>query len=199
MLNSIKYNLSHLTDFTGRDARQTFWFYVLFLVVTQYVIGIVASIPMMVGMFGDAFTAASSGGDPQAMTGVMVENMVGYIETQTYISTTVGLVVVFLIAGSFVRRLHDAGFSGWIALIPIATQVFSLGYGIYILEDVLAMMPEMMAQQAEGGMRTNPMVAQIEAAPLSLIGWIGYLVVIGFGVLKSQEGPNRYGDAPVRF
>jgi hypothetical protein len=33
MLGAIKYNLSHLLDFSGRDARQTFWYYVLFLVM----------------------------------------------------------------------------------------------------------------------------------------------------------------------
>ena len=33
MLGAIKYNLANLTNFSGRDARQTFWYYVLFLVI----------------------------------------------------------------------------------------------------------------------------------------------------------------------
>jgi uncharacterized membrane protein YhaH (DUF805 family) len=33
----------------------------------------------------------------------------------------------------------------------------------------------------------------------SMISWIGIIVVIVFGVMKSQGGPNAYGDAPVRF
>jgi uncharacterized membrane protein YhaH (DUF805 family) len=36
MLASIKYNLSHLLDFSGRDARQTFWYYVLFLFIVYW-------------------------------------------------------------------------------------------------------------------------------------------------------------------
>ena len=31
MLAAIKHNLANLFNFTGRDARQTFWYYVLFV------------------------------------------------------------------------------------------------------------------------------------------------------------------------
>jgi uncharacterized membrane protein YhaH (DUF805 family) len=33
----------------------------------------------------------------------------------------------------------------------------------------------------------------------ALIGWLPMLIAIVIGVLKSTPGPNRYGDAPVKF
>ena len=60
MLGAIKYNLKHLLDFSGRDARQTFWYYILFLVVLQFLVGMIAIIPSMVTIMGDTFTAAIS-------------------------------------------------------------------------------------------------------------------------------------------
>jgi hypothetical protein len=33
----------------------------------------------------------------------------------------------------------------------------------------------------------------------SLLGWLPLLLMIGFGVLKSTDGPNRFAAEPVRF
>ena len=33
----------------------------------------------------------------------------------------------------------------------------------------------------------------------SLIGWLPILLMIGLGVLKSTDGPNRFAAEPVRF
>ena len=45
MLGSIRYNLANILNFHGRDARPTFWYYVLFLFILQVAIGMVAAIP----------------------------------------------------------------------------------------------------------------------------------------------------------
>ncbi|MCB2088177.1 MAG: DUF805 domain-containing protein [Sphingomonadaceae bacterium] len=195
MLAAIKYNLSHLTQFDGRDARQTFWYYVLFLVVMQFGVGIIAAIPLYIDMFTGAFQAAQAGMDEQQMQAMMMANMGDQLRTQVWISAGIGVVISALLAASFVRRLHDAGFTGWIAIIPIATYFFSLGYNIVNLDNMLALMEKAMSA-------TNPQEAfaiQGQMASTSLISWVGILVVIGFGVLKSQAGPNKYGDAPVSF
>jgi uncharacterized membrane protein YhaH (DUF805 family) len=34
---------------------------------------------------------------------------------------------------------------------------------------------------------------------LGLVGWIGPLVVLIFGLLPSTPGPNRFGEAPALF
>ena len=193
MINSVRYNLSSLTDFSGRDARQTFWFYILFVFVVQYAIGIAVALPMIVSIFTTTFDAVSSGADPDTLSAEMLEGMTGYLELQMWVSAIVSLVAVLLVVAAFVRRLHDAGFSGWIAAIPVATQIFSVGYSIVMFDEIMAIAAESMNPANPA----NPAAMQIEAHPLSLVGWVGYLVVIGFGVLKSQHGPNRYGGEPV--
>ena len=42
----------------------------------------------------------------------------------------------------------------------------------------------------------NAYAAQAQMDALGLVGYIGYAVIIGFGVLKSQDGANRYGPNP---
>ena len=196
MLNSIKYNLAHLTDASGRDARQTFWFYMLFLFLVQFVVGMVASIPIYFQIFTSVFEAASSGNmDEGQLTADMVGGIVDTLKTQMWISAILTVITTGLFVASFVRRLHDAGFAGWIAAVPVATQLFSAYYMIVSFDLVVEITQEAMINPAAG----NQMVAQFQAAPLSLIGYVGYIVVIVFGVLKSQDGPNKYGGEPVRF
>ena len=195
MLGSIKYNLSHLADFTGRDARQTFWYYALFLIVVQIGVSIVTSIPMYAGMFTGAFEAASQGMDENAMTAAMMADMTGYLHTQVWISAVLGVIMIALFTAAFVRRLHDGGFPGWIAIVPVVSQLAAAVVGIVTLDKAMAITQAAMAN-------TDPaetIALQSEIAPYAMIGWIGYLVVIGFGIVKSQGGPNKYGDAPVRF
>jgi uncharacterized membrane protein YhaH (DUF805 family) len=43
------------------------------------------------------------------------------------------------------------------------------------------------------------MQMQTQMGAYGLVGWIGYIVVIIFGVMRSTDGPNQYGDEPVRF
>ena len=47
--------------------------------------------------------------------------------------------------------------------------------------------------------QVNPYAMQAEMGLPGMVGYIGYLVVIIFGVLKSEDGPNQYGEEPVRF
>ena len=195
MLEAIKYNLANLTNFAGRDARQTFWYYVLFLVVLQFGIGILVAIPMYVAIFSNVFDAASSGADPDAAMGSMVADISEQMSFQIMASTAVTIFTTILFVAAFARRLHDAGFTGWIAAIPVATQIFSIVY-TYLMIDVVL---ETMAESMNPANQSNAYTAQLEVAPWSAVGYIGYLVVVIFGVLKSQDGPNRYGDAPVSY
>lgn len=195
MFGSIKYNLSHLTDFTGRDARQTFWYYVLFLVVVQVGVGIVLMIPMYIDIFGQAFSAAQSGMSEQEMQAAMFEGMAGGLRTQMYASTILGLVIAALFAASFTRRLHDSGKSGWWTLLALGTYLASLAFNVANIDTVLEITSRSMSV-------TDPNEAlsvQGELYAYSALGWVGYVVVIVFGVMKSDPGPNEYGAEPVRF
>lgn len=195
MLEAIKYNLANLTNFAGRDARQTFWYYVLFLVVIQFVVGIIVAIPMYVAIFSNVFDAVSSGADPDAAMGSMVADLTEHMSFQVLASSALAILSTLLFLAAFVRRLHDGGFSGWIAAIPVATQLFSVVYSYMMLDAVL----EAMVMSANPANQTNAYAMQLEVAPWSAVGYLGYVVVIIFGALKSQEGPNQYGDKPVSY
>ncbi len=193
---ALKHNLTHLLVFEGRDARQTFWFYVLFLMVIQFGVGMLLTIPMMVSLFTGMISGIQSGAEPEELTRLLTQNMMGYMKLQMWGSAVIGAVTAFLLTASFVRRLHDAGFTGWIVLIPLTTQFLAVGYSIWSFDQVVEMLPQIIEEAAQGDQRINTMTLQAQAAPFGLIGWVGYIAVIGFGVLRSQEGPNKYGEYP---
>ncbi|MEP3420702.1 MAG: DUF805 domain-containing protein [Erythrobacter sp.] len=201
MIQSIRHGLTHIFDFSGRDARQTFWFYVLFLVVAQFIIGMVAAIPLYVSVFTQALESASAGGESAEAMEAFMSNMIGQMRLQMIISTVLGVIMTVMLTASFVRRLHDGGFSGWIAAVPVCTQIFSLVYTYTFFDRIEEVMRETMAttQNAAQNGDFDPFAAQAEMGVMGLVGWIGLLIIIGFGIVKSEDGPNTYGDAPTRF
>src|SRR5688500_6326199 len=80
MLDAIKYHFRHLTDFSGRDARQTFWYWMLFLFLINMAVSIAATVPMMVDMMSSAFAAAERGDDPVAAQQVALAQMAGSMQ-----------------------------------------------------------------------------------------------------------------------
>ncbi|MDE1466736.1 DUF805 domain-containing protein [Aurantiacibacter sp. D1-12] len=192
MIAAVKHNLGNLTNFNGRDGRPTFWWYVLFLVVAQYLVGIVATIPMMAGVMTTAFDAAQAGVDQTQMQETMFAGMADSMRSVMWVGVVTSIVCALLILASFVRRLHDSGKSGYWAIIPMVTQAVAMYFSVQMMGQIdeifaAASDPEQMQQiqremMIQGG---------------GFVGYIGYLFVIVMGVLKSDEGPNQYGDAPV--
>lgn len=192
MMESIKYNLGNLTNFEGRDSRKTFWLYVLFLVVLQFVIGLIASLPLTFGAFEAAFDGARSGATEVELQAAMFQRMSEMITTQVWISAGLGLISALLIVAAFTRRLHDSGKPGWIAFIAVALYLASLVLNIANIDSAIAMLEQI-------GYSSDPramMQGQAEFYKYALLGWAGYLIVIGFGVLGSEPGANQYGDEP---
>lgn len=196
MLGSIKYNLSHLADFQGRDGRQTFWYYILFIVIARIAIGIGLAIPMIGGAMGQAITAAKSGVvDQQALTASVVSQMAPWIPIMAYVSIGVGVVTILLLMAALVRRLHDSNKSGWWALIPLLAEIVALWVSYRAIDRMDVALNQAMQQIQSGGMIQH----QQEASALRLMGWVAIIAVIVFGIMKSTEGPNRYGETPVQF
>jgi uncharacterized membrane protein YhaH (DUF805 family) len=196
MLGSIKYNLSHLLDFSGRDARPTFWFYLLFLFIVQIGIGMAVMIPIMASVMGAAFDATRNGvTDPAAMQAQIGARMAGSMGTMVWMSASMNALMTLLLMAAFVRRLHDSGKSGWWALLALAGQVA----GIAVSIRMAGQMQAFMGQFSEPGHFEAILQRQTEMARYSLLGWIAPLTVIVFGTMKSTEGPNPYGEAPVSF
>ena len=195
MLGAIKYNLTHLLDFTGRDARPTFWYYVLFVFILNVVVSLLVWVPT-IGQSISAAMEAGQSGDPAAANAAMADSMSGMIATTIWTGVILGVANIVLLAAALVRRLHDADFTGWWALLVGGVSAVALVRNVTRIDDAVAT-----ARMAiENGMTASQIYAADGSAGLdSLLGWAPTLLLVGFGVLKSSEGANRFGEAPVRF
>jgi len=117
--------------------------------------------------------------------------MADAMETQIYIDAVLSIVIMLLLVASFVRRLHDAGFSGLVAIIPFGLQLIAVAGNI----SMIGKMQELFAV-ANDPVQMQQMQADLVFTPGSIAGWIAILVVVAFGVMNSQDGPNQYGDEP---
>lgn len=195
MLLAIKHGLTNLWNFSGRDARQAFWFYVLFIYLITMGIGMIVSIPMtMQGIMSGVQQGMAHPGDPvaaQAATqAAMAEAMGDFIPALLWTSMASAVILLLGLSAAFVRRLHDSGLPGYLALIPAACQIV----GIALLPSQMETMREMMLAQM-----TNPFAAFSALRHLgigALAGWAAIVFVIALGVRKSTDGPNRYGETP---
>ena len=191
MLEAIKYNLAHLADFSGREDRPTFWWYVLFLVILDIVLGLILSGSMAAGGISAAYHAAQSGASQEALQAQMMQQMGGNLGTMMWVSSGFKLLITALSVAAFVRRLHDSNNSGWWAALAVAAQVAALAIALSMAGQI----ETMMASMASGDL-TPAIEARAQMSRLGLLGWIAPIVVLVFGVMKSTAGPNRYGEAP---
>ncbi len=192
MGRAIKHALANLTNFSGRDARQAFWYYVLFLFIINIVVGLFISIPMMVTAFQSAFEAAQSGMTEDEVAVLMTEQMSGQMGSTMWASLALNLLLTCLIAASFVRCLHDSDHSGWWAVLAVVAQLGAAAFTITQIgkmQELMAvtMNPHDMAAYFEG---------QSQMYAYGLVGWIAPIIVIVFGIMKSTDGPNRFGEEP---
>ena len=79
MLGAIKHNLTRLLDFSGRDARATFWFYVLFLFIVNMAVAVILGFVMVASLMGPVVDAAQSGASEEAMRIQMGATMGGFM------------------------------------------------------------------------------------------------------------------------
>jgi uncharacterized membrane protein YhaH (DUF805 family) len=197
MFGSIRYNLTHLFDFRGRDARQTFWYYVLFLVALDIIAWIVALVPVIGSAVQQAMKAAQAGLPQDQVSAQIVQGMAPGLASIVWFSVTVSLLLTLLTLAAFVRRLHDSGNPGWWAGIVLAIKLVTVAVSIRgigkINETLQAVSDPARLQQLQA---TTQSPTQ---GLLTLLGWAGLIIVIVFGVFQSTPGPNRYGDAPVVF
>lgn len=192
MLKAIRHGLTNLTKFSGRDARQAFWYYVLFLVIINMVVGFLMTIPMMATAFETAIQSARMGIPEDQVAVQMTAQMADQVETTMWVSLATNVASTFLLAASFVRRLHDSDHSGWWAVPAVAAQIVAAVYSVNQVGRVKELMTASVNPQDMAAYFDN----QMQMMGYGLIGWIGPLIVIIFGVMKSTEGPNRFGDAP---
>ncbi|HVR91887.1 MAG TPA: DUF805 domain-containing protein [Novosphingobium sp.] len=194
MLGAIKYGLRNLLNFTGRDARQTFWYFVLAVYIVFTVLSMVTMVPLMMQIFAQAFAAAQSGASEVETDAAIMGQMGGMFNSIGWMGIVTGVGMMLLLAASFVRRLHDSDLSGWWAAIPGAIYAYSLS-------QMPAQMEAMSAVLADPGAGTpqNPFTMMQAQGSMAFLGWLPMLIVIVLGVRKSSPASNRYGTEPVSF
>jgi uncharacterized membrane protein YhaH (DUF805 family) len=196
MLGAVKYALSNLTNLHGRDARQTFWYWVLAVYIAAFALSLVVTIPSMIAAMGEAFQTATRNPDnPAAIEAVMNAQMSGMISSTMWLSLATSAATLLLLAASTVRRLHDSDLSGWWALVPGGVQLA-----------VLVLMPAQIANMTQlvaGASGTGPNLAAdpygVMFTASGLLAWLPWIALIALGVRKSSEGANRYGETSVSY
>ena len=184
MWNAIKYNIAHLVDFAGRDDRPTFWWYALFVVILQVLIGITVALPMTLDAVGQSMDAVKAGAEGTDVQGQIIANMAssGQLQTQALVSLVLNLVAIALLAASFVRRLRDAGFAAWIAIAVLASQVYAAVAEYFASLRVVTAMQQALAN----GDAAAAAAAANDAVVSGVVGWIGLLAGIVLAVMKSK-------------
>src|SRR5262245_11377819 len=135
MLAAIKHGLTSLTNFTGRDARQAFWYYVLFVYLITMAIGMVVSVPMTMqammtgvqqGIANAQAVNADDAATEAAMQAAIMQSMGGWMTALVWVGFATALIMFLGLAASLVRRLHDADMSGYWALLPGVLQAINI-------------------------------------------------------------------------
>ena len=201
MLGIVKYNFAHLLDFSGRDARPTFWYYVLFLFLLNIALAMVLGFVAVGQLVSGAVTAGQSGASEEAVQASMASGIGGMMGSIMWYSLVSNILMIVLLAASFVRRLHDSGKSGWWGLLVLAAQVVGFVVSLQTMDQMQDFMAQVFSQPGEMTPEAMErlMDSQRQMSAYSAVGWIGPLIAILFGVMDSTDGPNRYGEEPVRF
>lgn len=191
MFASVAYNLKNLANIHGRDGRKVFWFYVLFIVILNILVSIVASIPMTIAA-AEVGIAAVQSGDQAAAEAAILEEVINYAPTLVWFSIIQSAANIVLLAASFMRRTHDVGLPGILVAVPIAIQLIWMVIAYRQLDGIA----DTMRSGAEAELGGTSMALEPGMIAQDLLGWLAFLIVILVGLMKSQQGPNAYGDGP---
>ena len=200
-MNLLTRHLTGLIDFQSRENRQPFWLWILIVYIVQFVVMLIAMVPIMMTWFDQMMPALQADphrfdNDPQAMMQLMVPMMQNVI-TMTVVSATLFFV---LSAATVVSRLHDSNRSGWWSLPYYAMQVISPVFMLSFFPRYFTMMASL--QPGSQPDVTNPAFQQAtqSMALMSLVNLLGFAVLvmmIVLLVLPGTVGPNRFGDDPL--
>lgn len=93
-----------------------------------------------------------------------------------------GIVLVWPLACILTKRLHDAGRSGWLLLLPLSAFVLALGR---------------VAMATGGGLFDAHVMFDAARGPVitafAVAGLLALVFVVWVGLSKGEAGPNRYG------
>lgn len=175
---ALKNGFANLTNFSGRDSRSLFWWWVLFIVIVTVGLGFVSGIVFTAGAMGGAFQSAAGGIDEAQIEADMMRSMAGTLGTQAWVGVAISLLGLGLLIASFVRRLRDAGLPVIIAIIPVITTLIAAYANISVVDEMREVMMTGNAQAVEEATAAN--------LGLGLVGYLGHLVVIICGLIPTR-------------
>lgn len=125
---AIKHGFSNLTNFKGRDTRSEFWWYSLFLTLLSIPVTIII---MIIGAAALAPVIGSIDPDTGEIGNEAAGGFVAAMGVIYGLTFLFGIAVFFLLLAAWVRRLHDAGYSGhwlWLSLagLSIVPLIFAI-------------------------------------------------------------------------
>jgi uncharacterized membrane protein YhaH (DUF805 family) len=153
----------------------------------------------MMNRMAETFTAAvNSGGKlgPEAVDAQMRGMMTGMADDMRIAiiaGAAINLVVLLLVLAATFRRLHDRGWSGWWALLPVPFQVINTAMAPYMMQRMLAG-PLPSAKDAGVPPDIGPF-ALLMLNSLAFYAAAGFLLFLL--VTEGPRGPNRFGPDPL--
>lgn len=202
-MNLLTRHLTGIADFQGRENRQPFWLWILIVYVVQFVLMMIAMVPIMTSWF-DQMVPMMQGDpnrfdkDPQAMFSLMMPMM----QNMIMVSVVVALLFCVLTAAAVVRRLHDSDRSGWWSAPYYAMQIATPIAMASFFPHYFSAMASVSAKPGSPPDLTNPAFQQAmqSMSMLSLVNLLAFAILvmmIVFLVLPGTVGPNRFGDDPL--
>ena len=204
-MNLLGRHLTGLFDFRGRENRQPFWLWILIVYVVQFVVMMIAMVPLMMSWI-DQMTPAMQGdphkfdNDPQAVFQLMMPMM----QNMIMVMLVIAVLFLALTVAAVVRRLHDSDRSGWWASPYYAMQIVSPIVMASIFPRYFTIVASMAsAKPGSPPDMTNPAFQQAmqSMSLMSLVNVLSFAILvmmIVFLVLPGTVGPNRFGDDPLK-
>lgn len=195
MFGAIRHGLGSILDVDGRDSRPTFWYYVLFILLSNIGILIIVGVPLIFQkMFLVIKLSLRQGCDQAAVQRAILSSIGDIIPVIGLVGLITGALMLILLGTSFVRRLHDSGLSGYLALAPAACQITAL----IQLRSQFADLQDIIVSIMYGNY-TDSMTLMMALGLFDggyLLSAITIVILIILGSRAPTFGSNSYGDMP---
>ncbi len=126
---AIKHGFKNLTNFHGRARRSEFWWFYLFMFLVSFVLSFVALIPMFASL---STLGPEDVDDNGTIADAKLSELMQGLGQTIVIAMILGAITYLLLLAIWVRRLHDAGYSGhWLWLSLIGLSIVPLIFAIF--------------------------------------------------------------------
>lgn len=171
--------------FSGRATRAEYWIFTLVVTVLMYA--------LLIGGLVMSFGALMGDSPEQLKWGVLIA--LGGI-------SIVALMFIIPLLSVQVRRLHDAGFSGWwFGAAWLCNLVYIVGVNV-VCRDEYAKMGQTLRESSGNWLQVMQETLAAPTSPamsvffiFNFVSQILFLVVFVFSFLDSRRGPNKYGPS----